>query len=62
MAKKQSTSRPAGNKYKLIGLRLVDDVREQVEEMATGERRPVAQMCAILVEEALAARQQKQSK
>lgn len=59
MAKKKSESRPSGNKYKLIGLRLEDSKRQQVQEMATAERRSLAMMCAILIEEALAARGKK---
>jgi hypothetical protein len=59
MAKKKHTTRPAGNKYKLIGLRLEDSKRQAVQDMATAERRSLAMMCAILIEEALEARKGK---
>jgi hypothetical protein len=36
-----------------------DPVREKVEALAEAERRSVAQMCFVLVEEALAAREEK---
>jgi hypothetical protein len=60
MAKKKDTSRRAGNKHKLIGLRLEESKRQEVQDMATAERRSLAMMCAILIEEALAARKGKQ--
>lgn len=56
MAKQQGTNRPAGNKHKLIGLRLEEGKRQEVQDMATKERRSLAMMCAILIEEALEAR------
>jgi hypothetical protein len=64
MAKKQGSdsARPSAHRNKLVGLRLEADIREQAQNMATTERRSLALMCAILVEEALAARQQQQGK
>jgi hypothetical protein len=58
MAKKK----PAGSrhKHKAIGLRLDDSKRQEVEALAASERRSLAMMCQILVEEALAARKGKQ--
>jgi hypothetical protein len=47
---------PNRHKYQLVGLRLPDDVREIVQQLADSERRSLSQMCWILVEEALAAR------
>ncbi len=57
--KKKGESRAGVHKHKLIGLRLDDARRQQVQDMATGERRSLAQMCAILIEEALEARGKK---
>ena len=62
MAKKAmeaSTPLPSGHKHRLVGLRLEESVREAVQALATAERRSLAQMCAILVEEAMAARDKK---
>ena len=52
-----TASNSSGHKHKAIGLRLDDIRRQQVEELATAERRSLAQMCAILIEEALEARE-----
>jgi hypothetical protein len=41
---------------RMIGLRLPEEVRQEIEAMATVEYRPLATMCAVLVLEALAAR------
>jgi hypothetical protein len=54
--KRDSTSR---HKYKAIGLRLDEAKRQEVTDMALAERRSLAQMCAILVEEALEARKKR---
>lgn len=59
MAKKKAGSRPAGNKYKLLGVRPNDELRAQIEALAASERRSVAQMGEILLEEALAARKKR---
>jgi hypothetical protein len=47
---------PNRHKYQLVGLRLPDDLREAIQELADKQRRSLAQMCWILVEEAMAAR------
>jgi hypothetical protein len=60
MTKKKSTSPPAGNRYKLVGLRLNDALRQAAQDLATAERRSLAQMCSILIEEALQARKEKE--
>jgi hypothetical protein len=57
MARKKRTD--SGHKHKLVGLRLPEAVRLQVKALADAERRSLAQMCAILVEEALQARRGK---
>ena len=49
-----------GHKYRLVGLRLPEEVRQEVQDRADGERRSLAQMCAILIEEALQARKEKE--
>jgi hypothetical protein len=51
-----------GHKYRLVGLRLPEEVRQQVQDMADGERRSLSQMSAILIEEALQARKEKGKK
>jgi hypothetical protein len=57
MAKKKR--RDSGHKHKLVGLRLPEALREEAQAMADAEERPLAQMCAILVREALQARREK---
>ncbi len=47
---------------KRVSVVLPDDVGEILEEMAKEERRSHSQMGAILIEEAIAARQAKQNK
>jgi hypothetical protein len=54
--KKKSKSRPAGNKYQLVALRLDDTLRPIVEDLARIEDRKLAQMCVRLIKEALRAR------
>jgi hypothetical protein len=51
----KTKAKPAGNKYKAIGLRLRDEVREKLEQYAKEQRRSVAAMTAIIVEDALKA-------
>jgi type II secretory pathway component PulM len=52
----EEEGRQGRNKHKLVGLRLPKPIRSVVEGLAKRERRSVAQMSAILVEEALTAR------
>jgi hypothetical protein len=40
----------------MVGLRLPDAIRDEVESMAAAEERSLSQMCMILIREALAAR------
>jgi hypothetical protein len=42
--------------HRMVGLRLPASVREAAERVARRERRSLAQLCGILVEEALQAR------
>jgi hypothetical protein len=58
MAKKKSDDRSKSrHKFKAIGLRLDDARRQQLQVLANAERRSLAQMAQILVEEALDARE-----
>jgi hypothetical protein len=54
--KKGEASRPAGNKFQLVAVRLDDTLRPIVEELAREEDRKLAQMCVRLIKEALRAR------
>jgi hypothetical protein len=61
MAKKNKTDgggsdRPDRHKHRLVGLRLSGPMREAAEGLARRERRTLAAMCKLLVEEALIAR------
>jgi hypothetical protein len=58
MAKKKTDPGGAGDRHRhtAVGLRLPPELRATVESLAREERRSLAQMCAILVEEGLAAR------
>jgi hypothetical protein len=57
MAKKRPKG--SGHKHKLVGLRLPEAVRQEVQALAIAERRSLAMMSTILIEEALAARKGK---
>jgi hypothetical protein len=63
MAKKKSEERgerySSGHKHKLIGVRLEASLRQQVETLAVAETRSLAQMCVVLIKEALVAREKK---
>jgi hypothetical protein len=59
MAQKKDTRKGSRHKYSPIGLRLNDERRQQAEALAKAERRSLAQMCMILVEEALDAREKR---
>jgi hypothetical protein len=49
--------RPPGQKYsKVVAFRLAEEAMSDLEKIAEEERRPVAQMARILVEDALKAR------
>jgi hypothetical protein len=50
----------SGHKHRLVGLRLEESVRDKVKALAVAERRSLAMMCVILIEEAMKARGEKQ--
>jgi hypothetical protein len=54
--RRKPDSKPAGNKYPAIGLRPDDALRERAQALASAEERSLAQMCSILIREALDAR------
>lgn len=57
MAKKKPKDEAADrHRHKVIGVRPPEDLRIVLEDLATKDRRPVATMCVILLEEALQAR------
>jgi hypothetical protein len=55
-AGKSKATKQAGNIYPLVGLRLDNETRALVEQLAREEDRKLSQMCARLVKEALRAR------
>jgi hypothetical protein len=57
MAKKRP--KDGGHKHKLVGLRLEESFKLKIQAMADAERRSLASMCAILIEEAFQARTKK---
>jgi hypothetical protein len=59
MAKKRDERKGSRHKFKPIGLRLDDRWRDKAQALADAERRSLAQMCQILVEEAITTREQK---
>lgn len=59
-AKKKGRKKAANPKTAYVTVRLTEDVLDWLEKEAVADRRPKTQMAAILIEEALEARQAKQ--